>query len=150
MVIQRQEHIGNIWFTWIYISDTHSEMLITSYQISEAEALAFQQAYYEQHQFDADNQAEVNIYNSKQLLKDAALYIKNNNPNMTQWNNYLKTLQWYDAYMVRFCVAQLAFELANRGLIQLSDHTEAQVLGQLKAFIIAQPLKRLNRILFGE
>lgn len=150
MVIQKQEYIGNTWFTWIYISDTHSEMLITSYKISDAEALAIQQAYYEQHKYDNDTQVEINIYTNKQLLRDAALFIKNNNPNLTQWNNYLKTLQWYDAYMVRFWIAQLAFELANRGLIQLADNTEAQVLSQLKAFIVEQPLKRLNRLLFGE
>jgi len=150
MAIQKQERTGKTWFTWIYISDKHSEMLITDNQVSEEEALAFQQAYYDQHQYDNDNQVEINIYADKQLLKDATLFIKNNNPNLTQWNNYLKTLQWHDAYMVRFWIAQLAFELANRGLIQLADHTEMQVLSQLKAFIVAQPLRRLNRLLFGE
>jgi hypothetical protein len=37
MAIQKQEHNGSIWVTWVYISDTHSELLITDYQISEPE-----------------------------------------------------------------------------------------------------------------
>ena len=92
MAIQKQEHVGSIWFTWVYISDTHSELLITDYQISEEEAYAFQQAYLEQHQYDDTRPAIVDPYADKEVLRSAALYIKNNNPNMTQWNTYLSTL----------------------------------------------------------
>ena len=150
MAIQKQEHVGSIWFTWIYISDTHSELLITDYQISEAEAYAFQQAYLEQHQYDDAQPATVDVYADKEVLQDAALYIKNNNPNMTQWNTYLSTLNWYDAYMVRFWLAKLALILAERNEIEITDFSELQVLSKLKTYIKDQPLRKLNRLLFGE
>ena len=150
MVIQRQEHIGSLWFTWIYISDTHSEMLITPHQVTEAEALTYQQAYIEAHQYDDVQQASIGLYENKEILRTVALWIKANDPTLTQWNSYLKTLAWYDAYMIRYWLAQLALKLAERGDIDITDFTETQVLAKLKAFIINQPLRRLNKILFGE
>jgi len=150
MAIQKQEHVGSIWFTWIYISDMHSELLITDYQITEQEAYAFQQAYLEQHRYDDTQSAIVDPYADKEVLRSAALYIKNNNPNMTQWNAYLSGLNWYDAYMVRFWVAKLALILAERHEINITDFTETKVLAALKTYIINQPLRKLNRLLFGE
>ena len=93
MAIQKQEHVGSIWFTWIYISDTHSELLITDYQISEQEANAFQQAYVEQHQYDDVQPITLDIYADKELLKDIILYIKNKQPSWTQWLAYLAKLR---------------------------------------------------------
>ena len=150
MAIQKQEHVGSFWFTWVYISDVHSEMLITNHQVSEAEAYAYQQAYLDQHQYDDVPPATIDLYADKEVLRDAALYIKNNNPNMTQWNTYLSGLNWYDAYMVRFWVAKLALILAERHEIVITDFTEIKVLAALNTYIINQPLRKLNRLLFGE
>ena len=150
MAIQKQEHVGSIWFTWIYISDTHSELLITDYQISEQEAYAFQQAYVEQHQYDDVQPITLDIYADKELLKDIILYIKNKQPSWTQWLAYLAKLRWDDAYMLRFWLAKLALILAERNEIEITDFSELQVLSKLKTYIKDQPLRKLNRLLFGE
>lgn len=150
MVIQKQERVGNVWFTWVYINETHSEMLITNHKVSEEEASAYQQAYLEQHQYDDVQPVTLDLYADKELLKDMVLYIKNNQPTWTQWLKYLAKLRWDDVYMLRFWVAKLALILAERHEINITDFTETKVLAALKTYIINQPLRKLNRLLFGE
>ena len=150
MAIHKQEYVGSFWFTWVYISDTHSELLITTYQISEEEASAYQQAYLEQHQYDDVQPITLDLYADKELLKDMVLYIKNNQPTWTQWLKYLAKLRWDDVYMLRFYLAKLALILAERNEIEISDFSELQVLSKLKTYIKDQPLRKLNRLLFGE
>lgn len=150
MAIQKQEQAGNVWFTWVYINDTHSEMFITNHKVSEEEASAYQQAYLEQHQYDDVQPITLDLYADKELLKDVVLYIKNNQPTWTQWLKYLATLRWDDVYMLRFWLAKLALILAERNEIEITDFSELQVLSKLKTYINNQPLRKLNKLLFGE
>jgi len=150
MAIHKQEYVGSFWFTWVYISDVHSEMLITNHKVSEEEASAYQQAYLEQHQYDDVQPVTLDLYADKELLKDMVLYIKNNQPTWTQWLKYLAKLRWDDVYMLRFYLAKLALILAERNEIEISDFSELQVLSKLKNYIKDQPLRKLNRLLFGE
>jgi hypothetical protein len=150
MAIQKQEHVSSIWFTWVYINETHSEMLITNHKVSEEEASAYQQAYLEQHQYDDVQPVTLDLYADKELLKDMVLYIKNNQPTWTQWLKYLAKLRWDDVYMLRFWLAKLALILAERNEIEITDFSELQVLSKLKTYIKDQPLRKLNRLLFGE
>lgn len=148
--ILKQEHNQQGWFTWIYISDTESLMTITDYQMLEAEALDIQTKHYDIHLYDAFPFEQISLYDFKDTLRNAVEFIKTTNPNLTQWNNYLASLYWYDAVMVRWFLAVLARKLADRAELTLSDYTETEVLSRLKTYIINNPARKLAKIFFGE
>jgi len=149
-MIAQQERSGLRWLTWIRVSDPNTIMLITSHQITEGEAAAIQAKYLEEHEYDDVPQADISIYDWKETLRDAVLWIRANDPTLNQWNGYLKTLTWDDAYMIRWFLASVAKKLAERGEVDLSDYTETQVLAKLKTLIVTYPLRKLAKILFGE
>lgn len=149
-ITRQEQNALNRWFTWVGIDAQNSLMLITAAKLSEAEALDIQTRHIAAHALDDVPLATIDIYEYKDTLKAAVTYIKTQNPTLAKWNTYLGTLAWNDAYMVRFVLATLALKLAERAEITLSDFTEAQVLTQMKAFIIATPAAKLAKIVFGE
>lgn len=90
------------------------------------------------------------------LTDDGASLIKivmqiRNNPNLTltQYNNYLGTLPWYEAATIRYFIYSIGTKLAARNEIQLAGLTEAQFLSQVRNFIVNTPLRKLARLIFG-
>lgn len=148
--IQKQEQNAQGWFTWVYISDQESLMLITPYQMTESEALEVQTKHYDLHLYDAFPFEQVSLYDYKEILREAITFIKQTNPTLNQWNTYLAGLPWYDAVMVRWFLAVLARKLADRAELSLSDYTETEVLSRLKTYIINNPVRKLAKIFFGE
>lgn len=147
--IQQQEQNGSRWFTWIEVAGG-SHMIITSYQVTESEALEIQAQYYDEHLYDGYNTVSISVEENKQVLKDAVIFIKTTNPNLTQWNNYLNGLAWYDAAMVRWALFVLAKNLADRNDIVLSDVTETEVLAKLRTWIINSPARLIAKVFYGE
>ena len=149
-VITHQELQGTgKWWTWISTEGFNTVIVETDTQMTQAAAIAYRISYLEAHLYDAVPQAIVSVYDNTQVLVDAITYIKTNNPTLTQWNAYLAALPWYDAYAVRWFLAMLARELANRNEVTLSDFTETEVLSRLKTWILNAPARRLAKIVFG-
>ncbi len=149
-VISKQELQGNgNWWTWINYEGFNTFIVDTSTQISEADAVVLKNKYIDDHLYDTAPQAMINIYDNREILQNAIVFIKANNPNMTQWNAYLATQGWDNAYMIRWFMAMIARELASRNEITLGAYSEAEVLNRLKTWIINAPARRLEKILFG-
>lgn len=147
--ITKQEQSGSLWHTWVSTEGLNTVMLITSHQVTEAEALAIQTKWLEDHQHDNTPQEVVSVYDYREVIREAVTFIKAQEPSLSQWNAYLGTLAWDDALMMRWFLAMLAKALANRREITLSSYTESQVLAELREFIVNTPVRRLEKIIFG-
>lgn len=149
-VITRQELQGNgIWWTWINYEGYDTFIHESPTQISEEEAIILKDNYIDMHLYDTTYQTSVSVYDNIDVIKSAVTFIKIENPNLSQWNNYLASLVWDDALAVRWFLAILAKELSNRKDLDLTQWTETEVLSKLKAWIIATPARKLGKILFG-
>lgn len=150
--IQKQEqNAANRWYTWIKIDAGESLMLITPHKVNEADALEIQARYIDERQYDGTPHAGIDLYENREMLRKTVTYIKNQNPSAAQFTAMLaNNATWYEVYRVRYFLAALALKLAERAEVQIDDFSEAQVFAKMKAFIIATPLRRLNKIMFGE
>jgi len=52
--------------------------LITDYQIKDEEAKSIREKYIQEHLYDDVQKIDVNVYNRKELLKDAISFLQNN------------------------------------------------------------------------
>lgn len=148
-VISKQElQPSGKWWTWVNYEGFNT-FIYEGLQISEQEAQTLADNYNVLHQYDNTPQVLISIYDNKETIRNAIAYIKTENPNFTQWNNYLATLVWDDALMIRWFLAILAKELANRKDIDLTQWTETEVLSKLKTWIIDTPTRKLEKIIFG-
>ena len=149
-VISKQElQSTGKWWTWINYEGLNTFIVDTITQISEAEAVIMCNKHLDDHLYDTVTSFVVNIYNNREVIRDAIVFIKTIDPNMTQWNAYLASLSWDNALMVRWFLAMLARELASRAEVSLSAFTETEVLNKLKTWIINAPARRLEKIVFG-
>jgi len=150
-VITRQElQSTGKWWTWINHEGLNTFIVDTVTKITEAEAVVLKNKYLDDNLYNSVLKAEVSIYDNKQVIVDAVTFIKTTNPNLTQWNNYLSSLSWYDSLAVRWFLAVLAQRLAERNEVGLSAYTETEVLNKLKVWIIATPPRKLAKVLFGD
>ena len=151
MIIQRQEHIGNNWYTWVFITATHSEMLITPEQVTEAEAQTFVDAYLDAHLHDDTPHQQLVIYDAKEAIEAAVVFIKTTaSLTLTKWNNYLATLPFADKYAVQWFIMAMANRLAEMGDFDISGFTELQILVRMKNWLINTPARRIKKIFYGE
>ena len=149
-VISRQELQSNgKWWTWINYIDFNTFIYVSSYPITENEAIVLKDDYLDVHQYDTISQIIISIYDNAEQIRNAIAFIKINDPNLTQWNAYLASLAWDDALAVRWFFAILAKGLADRKEIDLTVFTEVEVLSKLKTWIINTAVRRLEKILFG-
>lgn len=149
VITRQEEYRPGHWYTWVNTEGYNTVMLDTPYQMTEEQAVAFQADYLDRHLYDNTPQASVSIYDNLEVIRAAVTYIKTANPNLTQWNAYLAVLPWDDALAVRWFLAVLARELAQRAEISLGEFTETEVLSKLKTWIINTPARRLEKILFN-
>lgn len=148
--ITKQElHSSGKWITWINTEGFNTIMVDTPHQLTEEEAISIRNNYLEVHLYDDTPKAFINVEEFYGTIREAVVFIKTTNPTLTQWNNYLASLQWDDAYLIRWFLARLAVNLADRAEVDLSNYTENQVLAQLKTWIINTPARRLEKVIFG-
>lgn len=138
------------WWTWINTEGYNTIIQETSYQMDETEATSIREIYLDQHLYDNVYKMTVDVYEHRDIIVNTVTFIKTENPNLSQWNNYLASLSWHDALMVRWFLAVLAQKLAERAEVSLDAFTETEVLAKLKTFIINSPPRRLRKILFGD
>ena len=148
---QQEQNAANRWYTWIEIRAGESLMLITQHQVTEAEGLDIQTRHIDAHLYDDTPHASIDLYENKELLRTAMLYLKNNNPNAQQFTTMLNNnVAWYEAYMVRYFLAALALKLAERGGVSIDTFTEAEVIPGMNTWPQARPLGEVYKIRFGE
>lgn len=145
---QEQKQDGT-WLTWINTEGWNTIVQETAYPMSEAQATSIRADYLSAHEYDSVPVFQATIYEYREQIRAALVFIKTSNPNANQWNTYLNGLPWDEALAVRWFLAVLARELVSRQEVSLSSYTETQVLAQLKTWIINAPARRLEKIVFG-
>lgn len=68
---------------------------------------------------------------------------------LTQYNNYLATLHWSEAALIRYFIYVFGVALASRADINLSGITESNFLSQVRNYIVATPVRKLAKQIFG-
>jgi hypothetical protein len=149
-VISKQElQDTGKWWTWVNYEGFNTFIYESADQITEQQAVALKDKYLDDHLYDGIPQVVVNLYENREVLRDAIVFIKTTDPTLNQWNAYLAILTWDNALAVRWFLAKLAQALADRKEIDLGTFTETEVLSRLKTWIIAQSPRRLEKVLFG-
>ena len=106
--------------------------------------------WYIDHEYDSVQQLKIDITKYENVIEDMVVMVKNNpNLNMTQWNNYLATKLWYEAYILRFFVFAFGQGLAEHYGVDLEDYTEAKFLQKVRDFIVQTPAQKLRKIIYG-
>jgi hypothetical protein len=141
---------GKIRITW-QMASGGSLFLKFSSQPTEEELLAIEAQYTEDHSDDDLDPMLINILENRELIKDFVLYLKAH-PNITatQMNNVMSTKAWYEQVIIRTLVYYAGNYLAQRNDVVLSDYTEAQVFVAVRDWIVAKPIRRIARLLYGE
>lgn len=102
------------------------------------------------HQYDSVQQEEISIYDHSELIKEFIQKIKDN-PTVTlnQYNTWLGSKLWYEQAILRFFVYKLATKLSERAEVSLTDYTESQVLGKLRDWIVATPIRKIAKVVLN-
>lgn len=148
---QKYQDMAGKWRVLWSINASNSIMLKFDHNPSDQEVNDTANAYInnEEYVYRSVNKIPIVIEDFKDVIENAVIFIKTTNPNLTQWNTYLGNLSWYNASVVRWFMFRLATSMAERKDIDLADYTEIQVLGKLKAWIIATPAAKLRKIVWG-
>ena len=72
------------------------------------------------------------------------------NTTLAQYNNYLGTLPWYEAAIIRTFVFLLAQRLAEKKDVTLANMTENTVFIAVRNFLANTPKWKLARLILGE
>jgi hypothetical protein len=72
------------------------------------------------------------------------------NTTLAQYNNYLGTLPWYEAAIIRTFVFLLASRLAEKQDVSLASLTENTVFVAVRNFLADTPTWKLARLILGE
>ena len=72
------------------------------------------------------------------------------NTTLAQYNNYLGTLPWYEAAIIRTFVFLLAQRLAKKKDVTLANLTENTVFVAVRNFLADTPTWKLARLILGE
>lgn len=150
-LIKRIEQTNNLYQTWVEITPTHAEVLWLEHEMTEAEAQTFVDAYLEAHLHDETPYRALVIYDAKEAIEAAVVFIKTTaSLTLTKWNNYLATLPVADKYAVRWFIMAMANKLAEMGDFDIADFTELQILARMKTWLINTPARRIKKIFYGE
>jgi len=149
-IITKQEINGSgKYLSWINYEGLNTFIVETNTQLLENEAVVIKDKYLDNHLYETVSQIIIYIYDFKENIRNAIVFMKTTNPNLTQWDNYLNSRPWDESLMVRWFLARLASELANKKEFDLSVYTETEVLSKLKTWIIYKPARELEKVLFG-
>lgn len=150
IVEQYTDMAGKIRIVW-QTTDGVRLFLKFNAQPTEAELLAIEEQYTEEHSDDDLVPAVFNLLDNRQPVIELIRYIKTN-PEVTpnQINDWYATKQWYEQEILRALVYYIGTILAERKEIDLTDLTEAQVFRKVRNWIVAKPLRRISRLIFGE
>ena len=103
--IKRVDITNGQWMTWVEITPTHSEVLWLNHEPTEAEAEAFVADWLTQHQYDETPHKVLSIYDEKEAIEAAVVFIKTTaSLTLTKWNNYLATLSFANKYAVQWFI----------------------------------------------
>lgn len=91
------------------------------------------------------------LLDHKSVLIDMIRRVKESpNTTLTQYNNYLGTLTWYEAAIIRTFVFLLAQRLAKKRDVVLANMTENTVFIAVRNFLADTPKWKLARLILGE
>ena len=148
--IKRVDITNGQWMTWVEITPTHSEVLWLNHEPTEAEAEAFVADWLTQHQYDETPHKVLSIYDEKEAIEAAVVFIKTTaSLTLTKWNNYLATLSFANKYAVQWFIFKMAEKLAEMGDFDISGCTELQILARMKTWLINTPARRIRKIFYG-
>jgi hypothetical protein len=68
---------------------------------------------------------------------------------LSQYNTYVATKPWYEQAVIRFFVYRLAMGLARHYGVSITSYTETFILGKVRDWIVATPLKKIAKIVFN-
>ena len=149
-LIKRVDITNGQWMTWVEITPTHSEVLWLNHEPTEAEAEAFVADWLTQHQYDETPHKVLSIYDEKEAIEAAVVFIKTTaSLTLTKWNNYLATLSYSNKYAVQWFIFKMAEKLAEMAEFDISGLTELQILGRMKTWLINTPARRIRKIFYG-
>lgn len=107
-------------------------------------------AYILAHLYDNVRQETINILDHAELIREFITLVKQNpTVNLTQYNNWLGTKQWWESATIRFLVYKLAMALASKAEVTLTSYTETQVLQKLRDWIVATPARKIEKVIFN-
>ena len=148
--IKRVDITNGQWMTWVEITPTHAEILFLNHEPTEAEAEAFVADWLTQHQYDETPPQVLSIYDEKEAIEAAVVFIKTTaSLTLTKWNNYLATLSFAKKYAVQWFIFKMAEKLAEMGDFDISGFTELQILARMKTWLINTPARRIRKIFYG-
>ena len=148
--IKRVDITNGQWMTWVEITPTHSEVLWLNHEPTEAEAEAFVADWLTQHQYDETPHKVLSIYDEKEAIEAAVVFIKTTaSLTLTKWNNYLATLSYSNKYAVQWFIFKMAEKLAEMAEFDISGLTELQILGRMKTWLVNTPARRIRKIFYG-
>lgn len=148
--IKRVDITNGQWMTWVEITPTHSEVLWLNHEPTEAEAEAFVADWLTQHQYDETPHKVLSIYDEKEAIEAAVVFIKTTaSLTLTKWNNYLATLSYSNKYAVQWFIFKMAEKLAEMTEFDISGMTELQILGRMKTWLVNTPARRIRKIFYG-
>ena len=149
-LIKRVDITNGQWMTWVEITPTHAEILFLNHEPTEAEAEAFVADWLVQHEYDETPHQVLSIYDEKEAIEAAVVFIKTTAPfTLTKWNNYLATLPYANKYAVQWFIFKMAEKLAEMGVFDISGFTELQILARMKTWLINTPARRIKKIFYG-
>jgi hypothetical protein len=91
------------------------------------------------------------LLDHKAVLIDMIRRVKESpNTTLAQYNNYLGTLTWYEAAIIRTFVFLLAQRLAEKKDVTLANMTENTVFIAVRNFLANTPKWKLARLILGE
>ena len=75
-LIKRVDITNGQWMTWVEITPTHAEILWFDHEPTEAEAEAFVANWLVQHEYDETPHQQMVIYDAKESIEAAVVFIK--------------------------------------------------------------------------
>jgi hypothetical protein len=120
----------------VALADAH---VLLNGEIKQAEIVSWVSANFELISKHAD------------LIKEVVIKLKNNpTTTLVQYNTYLGTKLWNEQAIIRFFVYKLALELAKYHGVVLTDYAENKIFLKIRDWIVATPLNKLSKVIFGE
>lgn len=68
---------------------------------------------------------------------------------LTQFTNWLNTKQWWEAATVKYFMYRTAVGLAQYHGITLSDYTENVIFTQVRNWLSATELRKIEKVIFN-
>ena len=103
------------------------------------------------HEYDDVPQIPIIIMEDVKLITNFILLVKDNpTVNLTQFNNWLSTKEWYEDAQIRIFIFKLAQGLSSNYDVELDDYTITEVLIRVRDWIVTTPINKIKKIILGE